>query len=673
MKKLHVVNKGDTLWGIARCYHVTVQDLVKWNNIPSSKINHLKIGQKIYLYDNSDNDSNYETELRIDIMDLAFKPILKATLKLEYDGQIKTVTTTNGKFENIYIKNHEKGLKVYFKNIKGTFDLIADHKKLPTGKKVIRLTSRMIKVKGNTHVKEGAKQYTVTDILSDLKKMGQPVLDGLGKVLDGARDNKNVKNKDIPKATDQQMRTDNGNKTHVVSFQFTEDNFLLTPINNVYRSYIIASAKKYGLTPHALAALINAEAAKTKDGQWNANSKAQSTTAAGLTQFLSDTWLDMANNKSTLIGKYKNENPSASKEKILNLRFKPEMSIDAAGAYAIHNFKASGLDYKRLKEPSSIAKLAYLLHHEGATGGSHFVNNKISEERSKKLLYKQFGKNGQKTADGYIKKYGSAKVAYIEWLSTYIDTKIRVLHYVPDSKKTSLKEVSMRDTIKVLKGEKSSVQNSAKNQTAEKPNNTTQAKLEETKQKTVVNNSPQLPETTPAVGGSNTWCDPLAINKLRTAGLQSVKSATFGKVRNGGTTNHQGIDLAANIGTDMYAVCNGKVVYAGDSGGAYGKVVILAVNKNDLPLKQRNYVAKFIKTDEVFFFYAHLSSIFVSSANIINAKTIIGKTGDTGNAKGMTTIARGGHLHFEVRSAKSLGKGLVGRFDPIPLFLTKLL
>lgn len=155
--------------------------------------------------------------------------------------------------------------------------------------------------------------------------------------------------------------------------------------------------------------------------------------------------------------------------------------------------------------------------------------------------------------------------------------------------------------------------------------------------------------------------------------MQSIKSATFGKVRNGGTTNHQGIDLAASVGTDVYAVCNGEIVYACDSGGEYGKVVILAVDKNDLPLKQRNYVAKFIKNDEVFFFYAHLSSIFVSLEDVIKVKTIVGKTGDTGNAKDMTTIAKGGHLHFEARSAKSLGKGLGGRFDPIPLFLTKLL
>lgn len=237
-----------------------------------------------------------------------------------------------------------------------------------------------------------------------------------------------------------------------------------------------------------------------KDGQWNANSKASPSSAAGLTQFLDDTWMEIANNKSTLIGKYKIDNPKSTKEQLLNLRFKPEFSIDAAAAHAIHNFEVSKLEYKKLSEPSSIAKLAYLLHHEGASGGKAFVNNTISEERSKKLLYTQFGKDGQKTADGYIKKYGSAKVAYIEWLSAYINTKISVLHYVPDSKKTSLTEVSMQDTIKVLKGEKSSAQTSIKNQNTEK-NNTSQAKPEENKQKTVVKNSTQLPEITPAVGG----------------------------------------------------------------------------------------------------------------------------------------------------------------------------
>lgn len=46
-------------------------------------------------------------------------------------------------------------------------------------------------------------------------------------------------------------------------------------------------------------------------------------------------------------------------------------------------------------------------------------------------------------------------------------------------------------------------------------------------------------------------------------------------MRNNGTKNHQGVDLQANPGTQIYAVCGGVIVVAQDSGGAYGKVIVL--------------------------------------------------------------------------------------------------
>ncbi|MFH4233330.1 transglycosylase, partial [Acinetobacter baumannii] len=91
----------------------------------------------------------------------------------------------------------------------------------------------------------------------------------------------------IPEEKIEQKRTDNGNSTHIIAAQFTEDNFLLKPVNNKYRAYIVNAAKRHGFTPHSLAAVIEAEAAKIKKtGEWNTNSKANSSTAAGLTQFL---------------------------------------------------------------------------------------------------------------------------------------------------------------------------------------------------------------------------------------------------------------------------------------------------------------------------------------------------------------------------------------------------
>ncbi|MFX5797530.1 transglycosylase, partial [Acinetobacter baumannii] len=75
----------------------------------------------------------------------------------------------------------------------------------------------------------------------------------------------------------------------------------------------------------------------------------------------------------SLVGQYVMNNPKLTIQQKLNLRFNAEMAIDAAAAYAISNFKSSGLPYQKLTEPSSIAKFAYLLHHEGATGGKNFV------------------------------------------------------------------------------------------------------------------------------------------------------------------------------------------------------------------------------------------------------------------------------------------------------------
>ncbi|WP_139158232.1 peptidoglycan DD-metalloendopeptidase family protein, partial [Klebsiella pneumoniae] len=82
-----------------------------------------------------------------------------------------------------------------------------------------------------------------------------------------------------------------------------------------------------------------------------------------------------------------------------------------------------------------------------------------------------------------------------------------------------------------------------------------------------------------------------------------AKGATFGKVRTNGTKNHQGVDLQANPGTKIYAVCGGVIAFAGATGGAYGKVIVLKVDINDLPEKQKKYAqTKLTKNKYVYFF-----------------------------------------------------------------------
>lgn len=85
---------------------------------------------------------------------------------------------------------------------------------------------------------------------------------------------------------------------------------------------------------------------------------------------------------------------------------------------------------------------------------------------------------------------------------------------------------------------------------------------------------------------------------------------------------HSGIDIGVNVGTKIYALKDGQVVYAGTMSG-YGNVVM--INHGD-----------------IISLYAHLSAISVSEG----AKV---KGGDPIAASGNSGLSTGPHLHFEIR------------------------
>jgi murein DD-endopeptidase MepM/ murein hydrolase activator NlpD len=166
------------------------------------------------------------------------------------------------------------------------------------------------------------------------------------------------------------------------------------------------------------------------------------------------------------------------------------------------------------------------------------------------------------------------------------------------------------------------------------------------------------------------WHDPLAVCTLRTARLAGKKGAMFGWTRSGGKKCHQGIDLAADPGTPIFAVADG-IVYCKPASSpeyAYGNTLILEVGINDLPPAQ---AAEFRRinpdSQTIGFFYAHLSEMSNNGGKPVKCGQIIGKTGSSGNAKNMTSIALGAHLHFEVRlHPRTTLPGLSNRADPLP-------
>jgi murein DD-endopeptidase MepM/ murein hydrolase activator NlpD len=87
---------------------------------------------------------------------------------------------------------------------------------------------------------------------------------------------------------------------------------------------------------------------------------------------------------------------------------------------------------------------------------------------------------------------------------------------------------------------------------------------------------------------------------------------------------HQGIDIAAPVGTPIWATGNGIVDFAGWNSGGYGNMVDI--------LHPNGTVSR----------YAHLSAIYVKRGQPVNQSQVIAAMGNTGNSTGP-------HLHFEIR------------------------
>lgn len=91
-----------------------------------------------------------------------------------------------------------------------------------------------------------------------------------------------------------------------------------------------------------------------------------------------------------------------------------------------------------------------------------------------------------------------------------------------------------------------------------------------------------------------------------------------------GSGEHDGIDLRAKEGTPIRAAEAGRVVYAGDEVGDYGKVIVI------------KHMGRWATV------YAHNRKNLADEGQFVEKGDVIAEVGKTGNASGP-------HLHFEVR------------------------
>ncbi|GEM_PF-688939 len=106
-------------------------------------------------------------------------------------------------------------------------------------------------------------------------------------------------------------------------------------------------------------------------------------------------------------------------------------------------------------------------------------------------------------------------------------------------------------------------------------------------------------------------------------GIQSSDLPVQGRLTQGYTSTHHGLDFGVVVGTPVRSTIEGTVVFAGWSEAGYGNLVIV----ENGPYKT---------------YYGHLSDIPVTVGQTVQRGEVIGLSGNTGKSSGP-------HVHYEIR------------------------
>lgn len=192
------------------------------------------------------------------------------------------------------------------------------------------------------------------------------------------------------------------------------------------------AADRTGIPATALAAIVNAEAAKDSSGQWNVYSRNSRSSAAGLGQFLSRTWEGMAETRGTWLNETaqargwldrSGQVRPAARAAMLQLRYDATASIETTADYARANLKLLERSGVRAgDDPSAVARTAYLAHHLGPGDAVKYLKTGLTDDRAGLLLRAQIGGGRAQQA---IAATGDASAAHRAWLDTYVDRRVR--------------------------------------------------------------------------------------------------------------------------------------------------------------------------------------------------------------------------------------------------------
>ncbi len=116
-----------------------------------------------------------------------------------------------------------------------------------------------------------------------------------------------------------------------------------------------------------------------------------------------------------------------------------------------------------------------------------------------------------------------------------------------------------------------------------------------------------------------------SLNFIRPLSSKYVITQRFKPKRN---RKHKGMDLAGRKSSPIFAVEDGRVVYAGSKFRGYGIMILME------------------HADGFSSLYSHMNKIFVKSGDLVKKGHHLGAMGRTGRATGV-------HLHFELMKNKN--------------------
>ena len=205
----------------------------------------------------------------------------------------------------------------------------------------------------------------------------------------------------------------------------------LAPANARYAGMLDSAAARTGIPAATLSAIIGAEAGRGADGAWNPLSRNPRSSAAGLGQFISGTWLGLARQEGTWLNRYARAHglvdvgghmaPGATSA-LLALRFEAQAAIESVADYARGNVARLRQAGVAVGEGApDVARAAYIAHHLGPGDALRFYHGGLSSARAHALLAAQIGAD---KAAHRIAQAGDAARAHRGWLLGYVEKHI---------------------------------------------------------------------------------------------------------------------------------------------------------------------------------------------------------------------------------------------------------